>query len=73
MNWFTPKRIGILGCVGTAIFFAGFTICKLAGSEPDVSWHTGVFNSLLFGVVVAGGIVVTKLRIASIGKMFYGE
>ena len=73
MNWFTPKRTGILGCVGTAIFFSGFSICKLAGSEPGVSWATGVFNSLLFGVVVAGGIVVTKWRIAWIGKTFYGE
>jgi len=42
MNWFTPKRIGILGCVGTAIFFSGFAICKLAGSEPGVAWKTGV-------------------------------
>jgi len=73
MNWFTPKRIAISGCVGTAIFFAGFSICKWAGSEPGVSWATGVFNSLLFGVAVAGGIVVTKWRIASLGKMFYGE
>jgi hypothetical protein len=73
MNWFTPKRIGILGCVGTAIFLSGFTICKLAGSEPGVSWTTGVLYALIFGGFVVASIVNTKWQVAWIGKRFYGK
>lgn len=73
MNWFTWKRTGILGCVGTAIFFAGFTICKWAGSEPGVSWANGVLYSFIFGGFVVVSIVNTKWQVAWIGKTFYGK
>jgi len=73
VNWFTWKRIGILGGIGSAIFFAGFSICKLAGSEPHVSWREGLFDALAFGTFVILCIVFRNAKAAVIGKMFYGE
>jgi hypothetical protein len=73
MNWFTWKRTGSLGSVGTAIFLSDFSICKVAGSEPGVSWKTGVLYSLIFGGFAVVSIVSTKWRITWIGKTFSGE
>lgn len=71
MNWLTDKRMVILGGTGSAIFFAGFSICKLAGSEPHVSWGEGTFNALLCGIVVILALFCTKLNNALIRRMFY--
>ncbi len=73
MRWFTWKRICTIGGAGVALFFTGFAICKLAGSEPGVPWQTGAGYSLLFGGFLIVSILSMKSRAAIIGKIFYGE
>ena len=73
MDWITPRRLGIIGSVGFAVFFAGFTTCKLAGSEPNVSWRTGLLYALGFGGFLAGWLLCFKSKAATTEKLFYGE